>query len=188
MVLKKIFFSITILTTLSIVSCGKRNLPNVSSVFAFTQMSELATVEYTLTKVVKANDNSTWYTLGDRKIVMSVIAYAKAGIDLSKVSNKINVNNANELTIKLPPAKLISLNIPPDGIKEEGTQIGMLRKKYTNAEKNNLLQQAEQSILHTIDSLGILKKAELNAIQFVKNYTAQLGYNKVNVIIDPSIK
>jgi hypothetical protein len=168
-----------------VISCNnKDDLKNRKEIFAFKEMSDVATVEYTLSKVVKANDNSTWYKLGNRKIVMSVIAYAKAGIDLSTVSeDKITINN-NNVKVILPHAKLINLNIPPDEIKEETTDIGTLRWQYTNEEKNNLLIQAEQSIRQSIDSIGIIKKAEENATNFISNFIKRLGYSNVSISFD----
>jgi Protein of unknown function (DUF4230) len=150
-------------------------------IFAFKEMSDLATVEYTLSKVVKANDNATWYKLGKRKIIMSVMAYAKAGIDLSQIKDEQVVINNDGIIIQLPKAKLIYLNIPPEEIKEEMAATGLFRQGFDNNEKNELLIQAENSIRHSIDSLGILKKAEDNAQLFISNFVKRLGYK--NVII-----
>jgi Protein of unknown function (DUF4230) len=180
--MQKIYFSL--LVTL-LLSCNtKDNLKSRKEIFAFKEMSDVATVEYTLSKVVKANDNSTWYKFGNRKIVMSVMAYAKAGIDLSAVTDeKVTITN-NNVNIVLPHAKLINLNIPPEEIKEETTDVGTLRWQYNNDEKNSLLIQAEESIRKSIDSIGIIKKAEENATTFISNFIKRLGYNNVTISFD----
>ncbi len=152
-------------------------------IFAFKDMSALTTVEYTISKVIKADDKATWYKIGDRKIVMSVMAYAKAGIDLSKVS-KENINQKNgTIQIQIPQANLVSLSIPPEEIQQEFTAISGLRTNFNNEEKNNLLIQAEKNIRSSLDSIGILKKAESNAIFFIENFVRKLGYQKINVTI-----
>ncbi len=180
--MQKIFISFLIIL---LVGCSNKNdLKNRKEIFAFKEMSDVATVEYTLSKVVKANDNRNWYKLGNRKIVMSVVAYAKAGIDLSKVTNDKIIVNSNSVSVVLPHAKLINLNIPPEEIKEETTDVGTLRWQYTNEEKNSLLIQAEQSIRESIDSLGIIKKAEENATSFISNFIKRLGYNDVSITFD----
>lgn len=48
-----------------------------------TEMSELGTVEYTISKIVKCSDDAAFYKFGDRKILFSCHATMKAGIDLS---------------------------------------------------------------------------------------------------------
>ncbi len=51
-------------------------------------MSELASVEYVVTRIIKASDNKTWFKLGERKILISCQATLTAGIDLSKITEK----------------------------------------------------------------------------------------------------
>ena len=66
-----------------------------------TSLTELGTVEYVVTKIVKANDNATWYKFGDRKILFSCKAILKAGIDLSKLEDsdiKANIEKKSILT------------------------------------------------------------------------------------------
>jgi hypothetical protein len=177
-----ILFTLITITLLS--ACNKDLTPaQRSEIFAFKDMSDLATVEYTMSKVVKANDNKTWYKIGNRKIVMSVTAYAKAGIDLSLVKETAIDKKNGVIEIQIPPAKLISLNIPPEDIRQELTDVDVFRQPYTNEEKNALLVQAENNIKASLDSIGIVKKAEANAIFFIENFVKKLGYSKVNVQI-----
>ena len=49
-----------------------------------TEMNELGTVEYKVTKVIKASDDAKWYQFGDRKILFQCTAFLKAGVDLNK--------------------------------------------------------------------------------------------------------
>jgi hypothetical protein len=153
-------------------------------IFALKEMSDLTTVEYTLSKVIKANDNKTWFKIGDRQILMSVQAYAKAGIDLSLLREEQLSLTKSNIKIILPRAKLISLSIPPEEIRQEMENVSLLRHQFSNEEKNNLLVQAEQNIRSSIDSLGILKKAEKNAVVFIENFIKKLGHKNVTVVID----
>ena len=52
------------------VGCNKKE-KQLQQVLALQQMNDLATVEYVVTKIIKANDNKTWYKIGDRKILMA---------------------------------------------------------------------------------------------------------------------
>ena len=60
----------------------------MQQVLGLQTMSDLATAEYVVTKIIKANDNKTWYKVGNRKILMSCKASLVAGIDLSKLTEK----------------------------------------------------------------------------------------------------
>lgn len=174
-----------ILFCAALAACGSKTADQQrADVFAFREMSELATVEYTVSKVVKANDNGTWFKVGSRKILISVQAYLKAGIDLKQVKDEDVLIEGKNITIKLPHAKLISLNIPPEEIKEEVEETGFFRDGFKNNEKQDLLAQAEQNIRQSVDSLGILNTAEENARLFIGNFVKQLGYEKVTITFE----
>ena len=148
---------------------------------ALKEMSDLATVEYVVTKIIKANDDQTWYKFGDRKILMSCQATLKAGIDLSKIDqDKINISG-EEISLVLPAAKLISISIKPEDIRTEYEDVGLLRSNFSVAEKDALLAQGEAQIKSSVNSLGIIQTAETNASLFVTNFLTQLGYKKISI-------
>lgn len=144
-------------------------------------MSELATVEYTVTKMIKASDDATWYKIGDRKILMSCKATLKAGIDFRAIGPDQVTIEGRAITIELPKAKLLSVNIRPEDIKVEYEEVGILRSEFSAAEKNALMVQGEQQIRSLSAETGILQDAESNASVFVTNFFRQLGYDKVEV-------
>jgi hypothetical protein len=89
--LKKMQYWLILLFTLTL-SC-KSGLPDKQQVLTIREMGSLATTEYTITKLVKASDDKTWYKIGDRKILISCRATIKAGVDLSKLTaNDIDIN------------------------------------------------------------------------------------------------
>jgi Protein of unknown function (DUF4230) len=155
-----------------------------NDVFALREMSDLATVEYTVSKVVKASDGATWFKVGKRKIALSVQAYIKAGIDLGAIKDEQVIIEKNKIIIQLPRARLISLNIPPEEIREEVEETGFFRDGFTNTEKEDLLTQAEHDIRGRVDSLGVLKTAEDNALFFIGNFVKRLGYTDVTITFD----
>src|SRR3954462_4014516 len=98
--------------SLLFISCKKkekeRDLP--STILAIQETGRLATAEYTLTKIIRASDDQTWYKVGDRKILMSCVAHLKAGVDLQKINkNNFTVENDSTITITLPHAQLLSV-------------------------------------------------------------------------------
>src|SRR3954468_12998610 len=107
-----------LLTLLVIFGCAKKQVPEEKpDILSLKEMSDLATVEYTVTKVIKANDNKTWFKVGDRKILMSCEAHIKAGIDMSAINqNSFKITGKN-IEVSVPQPKIISLSLPPEGIK-----------------------------------------------------------------------
>ena len=128
-----------------IFACQTRQDP-ADKVLAIREMGDLATTEYTVTKIIKATDDKTWYKLGDRKILISVEAVLKSGIDLTQVKKENIKVEGTSITLTLPPPKLISINIPPEKIRVEYEEVGIFRTGFDNAERDALLAQAENQI------------------------------------------
>jgi hypothetical protein len=174
-----------ILTTVLLWSCNSRRLPTtVETVATLQEMQELATVEYTISKVVKANDNKTWYKIGDRKILITCQATVKAGIDMTDLSEKNISLSEKSIRIRLPQPKVLSVNLPPEGIQVAFEEIAFFRKEFTSAERDDLLKQAEQQIRNSGSELGILEQAKTNTQLFLSKFLLQLGFEKVEISFD----
>jgi Protein of unknown function (DUF4230) len=164
-------------------SCGNKKKAT-QEILALRELSDLTTVEYTVTKMVKANDNKTWFKFGDRKILMSCEAQLKAGIDLSKLAADNISISGKSIRLSLPKAKLISLNLPAEKIQVEYADVGFLRNNFSTADRDALLTQAEGQIRSSVDSLGVLQTAEANATLFISNFLRKLGYEKIDIQFD----
>lgn len=162
-------------------ACGKKNLEQKQEILAIKEMSDLATVEYVVTKIIRASDDKTWYKFGDRKILMSCKASLKAGIDFSKISESDISISGKEISLQLPHARLLSLNIRPEDLKVEYQDIGLLRTEFSSQERDQLAAQAQKQIEGSAEALGILQTSENNAALFITNLLRQMGYEKVNV-------
>jgi hypothetical protein len=170
-------------------SCGSKQ-DRVEQVLALKEMGNLATTEYTVTKIVKANDNKTWYKLGDRKILISVEATLKAGIDLTSITADNISIDGKKISISLPPPKLLSLKLPPEKIKVEYEEVGMLRNEFSNSERDALLAQGENQIRNSVKELGLLETTEKNTRAFITEFLKKLGYEDIRVSFtgEPLIK
>lgn len=170
----------------TIISCSGSLEDHMNAKLAtMSTMSELGTVEYTISKIIKANDNA-FYTFGDRKILFSCKATMKAGIDLASFSpDSIQLDKANKkVIIRLPQPKVLSFNMPAEDIRLEYQKVGALRSDFTTENRNELLKQAEEAIIADACNLGILKDAEDNAIAFFKALLAQVGFEDIEVRIN----
>lgn len=148
-----------------------------------SDVAELGSVEYTVTKVVKAADDKSWYKVGDRKILFDCTAYLKAGIDMSKFdATKIQVNEEKKsVVVTLPKAELLAFNMPPEKAKLVYENVSTFRSNFSAADRNHLLQLGEKNIRDDVPNLGILKDAEKNASDFFKALLGQLGFEIITV-------
>jgi hypothetical protein len=174
-----------LLLLLAALSCTNRK-EKLQQVMALQQMNDLATVEYVVTKIIKANDNATWYKIGDRKILLSCRATLTAGIDLSQVKEQNIQISGDNIELTLPPAKLISLNINPEDISQEFEEVAVFRQHFKPSEINNLAAQAEEEIRNSIDSMGLLQTAQTNASLFITNFLRRLGYKTITIHTGPN--
>ena len=148
-----------------------------------TSLTELGTVEYVISKIVKADDNATWYKFGDRKILFNCKAILKAGINLgSMTENDIKPDfDDKAISIILPKATLLSLNMKPEDITLVYEKTAITRSVFSNKERDAVLAQGEKDILESVPTMGILTDAEDNAKSFLESFLKQAGYTKINV-------
>jgi hypothetical protein len=112
---------------------------------------------------------------------MSCRATLRAGIDLSKLDASSVKVDGDEVSVTLPRATLMSVNLRPEDIKVEYQEVGLLRSEFSAGERDELMARGEAQIRAGVPELGILNTAESNAGLFVGNFLRQLGYKKVNL-------
>lgn len=150
---------------------------------AITAMKQLSLVEYRVSKIIKADDEGAWYKIGERKILLSCTAYLKAGIDLATFGpDDVDVDwTGKRVSITIPHATLLSLDMPASEIRQEYDHVTMLRQSFTAEERNALLRQGEKQIRDSVPSLGILEKADENARRFFESVFQKMGFESVEV-------
>jgi len=151
------------------------------------EMSDMATVEYVISKVVKVNDVPGWYKYGERKLLISCKARIKAGINMARIDEDDIAVSGQSITLYIPQARLISLNMDPESIKEEYSKTGFFRSNFTNEDRYNFLQQAEKEIKENIAEMGILARADAHAVSFFESWLRLMGFEQVQVFTKPSV-
>lgn len=176
-----------IFTCLSLLSCKEdKQLPE-KELHQIQELGTLSTTEYTFGKIVQLNDDKDWYRLGDRKILISVKAKVKAGIDLTKMDEQ-DIVEVDEKTVKLilPAPEIVSFDMNPNDIKTEMTDINGFRFEFSQDEKVKILQLGEESIREEMMESNILSDAKKNARVFLSDFYKDLGYEKVMIEFKPS--
>lgn len=149
-----------------------------------TATGELATVEYTVSKIIKAKD-CTWWKIGEKRVLFKCNAYLQAGVDMGSYDDsKTRIDlSAMAITVTLPKVKILSFRMPFEEIRLVEDEATGFRHQFSAEERQLLLQQGEQSILADVDSgkYAILADAERNTRIFFERMLTRLGYKSVTI-------
>lgn len=149
-----------------------------------TATGELATVEYTVQKIIKAKD-CTWWKVGEKRVLFKCNAYLEAGVDMTAYDDSKTVidSSAMAITVTLPKVKLMSFRMPFEEIRLVESEATGFRYEFSAEERQLLLQQGEQSIRADVDSgkYAILNDAERNTRIFFERMLSRLGYKSVTI-------
>lgn len=149
-----------------------------------TATGELATVEYTVSKIIKAKD-CTWWKIGEKRVLFKCNAYLQAGVDMTSYDDsKTRIDSsAMGITVTLPKVKILSCRMPFEEIRLVENEATGFRHQFSAEERQLLLQQGEQSILADVDSgkYAILADAERNTRIFFERMLTRLGYKSVTI-------
>lgn len=158
----------------------RKKVPPYVGVRTLKDLAELATIEYSVTKIVSYKDVA-WY--GDRKILFEAAATVKAGIDLNELTDQdIKLDNDSTVTISLPAPKILLFNMKPENMREIFNESGILRSDFSNQEKDGLLSQGEKDIRAKVAGMDILQRAARNARILVESWLKKMGFEAVRVV------
>lgn len=167
---------------LCLASCGSEVEPMNAQRLA--QLSELGTVEYTVSKVVKATDNKNILAVfGSRKIIFNTTSTLKAGFDMTEITDEDIVcsRGSKKIEVTLPQPKLLSLNMKAEDIKLAYEESTGLRGDFSPEERTALQAQGEEDIRNSVDELGILDDAKKFGKEFFESFLKQCGYEDITI-------
>lgn len=176
---KLLFFALTALL-LCLTACKQEE----RDVKYKIRKAELGTVEYTVRQIIR-NSDETWKFFGDRKVLFSVKAKVKAGIDLDKMTDEDVKVKGNSIKLTLPKPEIIALNIKPNDIKLEYSKVSTLRSEYSQKEYDEILRAGEESI-RTDEALrnSIIADAETNASEFFEILLRGSGFTDIKIAFE----
>ena len=132
---------------------------------------------------MKARDEGDWFKIGNRRILFSCTARLKAGIRLDAIPLDRIVVDEEERSVSmvLPHAVVLSINIPPELIRLEYEDVTGFRSHFDDRERQALLKQGEREIVRDLPKLGILTEAEANAEEFFRSMLTQMGFENIQI-------
>lgn len=175
---KNPLFSLLLLASLiAFTGCHKET----SDIKTKIRKAELGTVQYTVRQIIR-NSDETWQILGDKKVLFSVKATLKAGIDLDKMTDDDIIVHGKDITVILPKAELLAVNIRPRDIRVAYSKVSMLRKDYTQQEYDQITRAGELAI-KTDNNLksSILAEAQSSAKEFFELLLRSNGFNNIEI-------
>ena len=145
-------------------SCGSRQRTAEQTLRELSAAGELVTCEYTVSKVIKADDMVPW-KIGDRKILFSCNAYLKAGVDMAAYNPAKTVidQEKKSVILVLPSPKVLSVNIPVEEIRLVYSRVTGLRDEFNKAigdmkEDGTMEVLVQQQITDVISGGEILRE------------------------------
>jgi hypothetical protein len=148
---------------------------------ALRNLSELATVEYKINKIIRVKDDSIF---GSRRLLIEVPATVKAGIDLSKITNRDIVRTEKTITVYLPEPELLDLNVDLTNVREVVNETSLFRSDFSPGEKNTYLRNGEKAVREYVKNgkIDILNVSIVNARLILGAWLRRLGYENVEIV------
>lgn len=156
----------------------------VTVIHEVRSLARLETIQYTLEKVITAenNQNSLGFLFGD-KLIFVGHGRVIAGVDLSKMGPQDMWVQGQVLYVRLPQAEVFVATLDNDKSYVYNRDTGILTKGDVNLE-TTARQAAEKEILQSAMNDGILTQAQQNAESYMSRMLRNLGYPDVVFVHD----
>lgn len=162
------------------------NRPELDSRAVVTQvrqLNELATVRYTVQKIVGIKEQKT--PVGEESILLIMQASVQAGIDLSQLApDDVSFRPDGSVVIRIPAARILGTTVD-----EKETKVWDRQKTWWTpwvAYNIDLERQARMEGLKAVEQaardMGILSQAERNAEQAIRGLLNLAGVRSVTIV------
>jgi hypothetical protein len=145
-------------------------------------LNRLETIQYSVEKVIKAEENQGALRLliGDRLLFVAH-GYVIAGIDMSKIKPEDMWLENGILNVRLPAAEILVSTLDNTKSYVYDRQTGILKNADPNLE-TSARQIAEQQITQAALDDGILDQAGANAQTSLRWFFESLGYKQIKFV------
>ncbi len=173
----------TLVFVLIFTSCNRNKLDRATVISKLRNSAKLATVEYTVTKVVSAKDKN-WFAK-DAYFFAETEATIKAGIDLDKLKEEDITIDGYKINILLPPIEILNFSYPAEGFKvinRYSDKAAVLKWNTVKVqEKDDLYRQGEADIRESLSDLGIIKTARKNTRILLTKILNLSGFEEIYI-------
>ena len=160
-----------------------RRLDPPSILVQVQQLNQLATVKYTVQKVIGLEERKQ--PVGSETILLIIQASVQAGIDLASLqAQDVTLRSDGTVVLKLPPAKILNVSVD-----EKETKVWDRSKTWWTPwvpYSLDLEQRARRTGVEEINKaaldMGILYQAERNAESSIKGLLGLAGIKSVLIV------
>ena len=178
---KTIISLLLIISVLPLMSgCNNSKYNTQPDVLQVRNITNLATLECYYHNVAKGTKKPGTGILSvgekERKFWVEYTGIVKLGIDISLVDMDINENN---ITITLPPAKVLGVTIDPNSWNTDSiitSEDGINSNKIESADVTTAINEAQAKMESTaISNSTMLNNAQIRAKTLIENYINRIG-------------
>uniref|UniRef100_UPI004055FE68 DUF4230 domain-containing protein n=1 Tax=Agathobacter sp. TaxID=2021311 RepID=UPI004055FE68 len=154
-----------------------RKEPEITQIRSICNLATLECYYHNVAKSVKTAGQGIGH-IGevDREYWIEYTGVAKIGIDMSRVAMEMDGNN---ITITLPPAELISVNVEESTLNDDAyisSADGLNKNKITAEDQTNAIYDAQKEMEESVkNNASLLLSAQTRAQELIENYIYQLG-------------
>jgi hypothetical protein len=154
----------------------------VTIIHEVTSLAQLVTIQYTVEKVIRAEENQNWLAplIGD-KLLFVAHGYVTAGIDMQKIKEQDLWLQDGVLKVRLPAAEVFVATLDNEKSYVYDRETGILTKGSIDLE-SLARQSAEEEIRKAAVEDNILDQAWENAKNYLNWFFEALGYEKVEYV------
>ncbi len=172
-----IVVSIIVIIGIIAIMCLPRKInkqPELSQIRAICNLATLKTYYHNVAKLEKKKD---WILQKDRDLWIEYTGITTIGIDMSKVEMKVE---NEKVTVTLPMAKLLSIDIDEDKIDQKSYVYSqdniVFKNEITAKDQTEAIKQAQDNMKKEVEeNPQLLKIAQERAKDLIERYIKQLG-------------
>jgi Protein of unknown function (DUF4230) len=146
------------------------------------QLQRLETVNYTMDKIISGEHDNPYlpkFLAGDR-LLLVVHGEVIGGIDLSKVQPGDVYVRGRAISLRLPPAEVLSTRIDNAKTRVYSRDTGLFSSPDPNLE-SEVREEAEHQLQQAALQDGVLKTAAQNACNTLTSLLKGLGFEQVEI-------
>lgn len=164
--------------------------PLVISINTIKQIAELATAETTLETVVPIQSQTLVLgrPIGTSSLTYRAIGIAKAGIDLSEISDQSFSVMGSSVVVDLPQAKILDIYLDLDNSEVYDSSRGFMGLGPDNL--TDLLSEAQKTALEDMEKSvcpELIEEAQKKAETTIANFLYGVGFNSVTFVPNEGI-
>ncbi|MEX2593465.1 MAG: DUF4230 domain-containing protein [Anditalea sp.] len=152
------------------------------------EASDMVTTEMVIDKVVfgTKTKNLLWFKFNEAKFMAYSQAKVKAGIDLSKITEKSIQITGRKIELKLPPIEVLNFSYPPSNFVEDSliSDPQVFLNEIDLRDQEEFFRLAELDIRDNLKYMGVVETTQNHTRKMFKLLLGSLGYKEIYITFE----